>query len=75
MGEAVKAVVQPRDMAAAGPGLADELIAYCRDRLAHYKCPRTVDFMAELPRSPSGKLYKRVLRDRYWEDHGQQRVA
>ncbi len=65
-GEAVKAVVQPMDMAAAGPALAEELIAYCRANLSHIKCPKTVDFEAELPRHPTGKLYKRLLRERYW---------
>jgi long-chain acyl-CoA synthetase len=70
LGEEVKAVVQPMDMAAAGPELERELIAFCREHLAHYKCPRTVDFEAELPRLPTGKLYKRLLRDRYWEGHG-----
>ena len=69
LGEEVKAVVQPVDPAAAGPELAAELIGYCRDRLAHFKCPRTVDFVDELPRYPTGKLYKRVLRDAYWADH------
>ncbi|WP_019634376.1 acyl-CoA synthetase [Actinomadura atramentaria] len=68
MGEAVHAVVQPADPADAGPELAAELIAFCRDRLAHYKCPRTVDFRAELPRHPTGKLFKRLLRDEYWAD-------
>jgi acyl-CoA synthetase (AMP-forming)/AMP-acid ligase II len=68
-GEEVKAVVQLVDPAAAGPDLAKELIAYCRDRLAHFKCPRTVDFVAELPRSETGKLYKRMLRDTYWAGH------
>jgi len=48
--------------------LETELIAYCRERLAGYKCPRTVDFDAELPRDPNGKLYKRRIRDRYWEN-------
>ncbi|MEO3829636.1 acyl-CoA synthetase [Actinomadura sp. B10D3] len=66
MGEAVKAVVQPLSMDDAGPGLEAELIAYCRDRLAHFKCPRSVDFRAELPRHPTGKLYKRLLKDEYW---------
>jgi acyl-CoA synthetase (AMP-forming)/AMP-acid ligase II len=66
MGEEVKAVVQPKDMADAGPDLERELLAYCRERLAHYKCPVSVDFEAELPRQPTGKLYKRLLRDRYW---------
>ncbi|GAA1281005.1 acyl-CoA synthetase [Planotetraspora silvatica] len=65
LGEEVKAVVQLVDSAAAGPGLAAELIAYCRDRIAHYKCPRSVDFVDDLPRLPTGKLYKRLLRDRY----------
>ncbi|HEX9066570.1 MAG TPA: AMP-binding protein [Streptosporangiaceae bacterium] len=69
LGEEVKAVVQPADPDAAGPELAAELIAYCRDRLAHFKCPRTVDFTDELPRYPTGKLYKRLLRDKYWAGH------
>jgi long-chain acyl-CoA synthetase len=63
----VKAVVQPRDMADAGPELEAELIAWCREHLAHIKCPRSIDFDAELPRHPTGKLYKRLLRDRYWQ--------
>ncbi|QQS13903.1 MAG: AMP-binding protein [Rhodospirillales bacterium] len=69
-GEEVKAVVQPRDMAEAGPALAEELIAYCREHLSAVKSPRSVDFDAELPRHPTGKLYKRVLRDRYWQGRG-----
>jgi long-chain acyl-CoA synthetase len=69
LGEEVKAVVQLADPAAASPALAQELIACCRDRLAHFKCPRTVDFVAELPRSDTGKLYKRMLRDEYWAGH------
>jgi acyl-CoA synthetase (AMP-forming)/AMP-acid ligase II len=64
-GESVKAVVQPLDMAAAGPALAAELMAFCRTQLSPIKCPRSIDFEAELPRHPTGKLYKRVLRDRY----------
>ncbi|WP_406817491.1 acyl-CoA synthetase [Mycobacterium sp. M23085] len=66
-GEEVKAVVQPADGVAPGPDLAAELIEYCRAHLAGYKCPRTVDFDA-LPRDPNGKLYKRRIRDRYWQD-------
>ncbi|MDA3638237.1 acyl-CoA synthetase [Mycobacterium xenopi] len=66
-GEEVKAVVQPADGVMAGPGLEAELIAYCRDHLAAYKCPRTVDFDPQLPRDPNGKLYKRRIRDRYWQ--------
>jgi long-chain acyl-CoA synthetase len=69
-GEQEKAVVQPAPGATPGPELEAELMAYCRDGLAHYKCPRTVDFEAELPRGDNGKLYKRVLRDRYWTGHG-----
>ncbi len=69
MGEAVRAVVQPVDPAAAGPDLEAELLAYCRSELATYKCPRQVDFVTELPRDPNGKLYKRLLRERYWEGH------
>ena len=69
-GEEVKAVVQPRDMRdAAGPlakELEAELIAFCRESLSPIKCPKSVDFEAELPRHPTGKLYKRLLRDRYW---------
>jgi acyl-CoA synthetase (AMP-forming)/AMP-acid ligase II len=68
-GEEVKAVVQPVDMADAGPELERELIAFCRERLADIKCPRSVDFDAELPRHPTGKLYKRLLKDRYWSGH------
>ena len=69
MGEAVKAVVQLVDPAAAGAELAAGLLAFCRSELASYKCPRTVDFTGELPRDPNGKLYKRLLRERYWEGH------
>jgi len=68
MGERVHAVVQPIDMGDAGPELERELMAFCREHLAHYKCPKAVDFDAELPRQPTGKLYKRLLRDRYWGD-------
>jgi acyl-CoA synthetase (AMP-forming)/AMP-acid ligase II len=65
-GEEVKAVVQPVAPDSAGPDLAAELIAFCRARLADVKCPRTVDFRDELPRHPTGKLYKRLLKDEYW---------
>jgi long-chain acyl-CoA synthetase len=67
-GEEVKAVVQPLDGVATGADLEAELIDYCRAHLAAYKCPRTVDFDPELPRDPNGKLYKRRIRDRYWQD-------
>lgn len=66
MGERVHAVVQPASMDDAGPELERELVEFCRSKLAHYKCPRAIDFEAELPRQPTGKLYKRLLRDRYW---------
>ncbi len=69
MGEAVKAIVQPTDPAAGGSELEQELLTYCRSELASYKCPRSVDFVDELPRDDNGKLYKRLLRDRYWEGH------
>jgi long-chain acyl-CoA synthetase len=65
-GEEVKAVVQAADGAAAGPELEQRLLAYCRQHLAGYKVPRSIDFEDELPRLPTGKLYKRLLRDRYW---------
>ena len=66
-GEEVKAVVQPLDGVSASPELADELIDYCRTHLASYKCPRSIDFDPALPRDPNGKLYKRRIRDRYWQ--------
>ena len=65
-GEEVKAVVQLIDPKKAGQDLAKELIAYCRSHLADLKCPRSVDFREELPRHPTGKLYKRLLKDQYW---------
>ena len=61
--------MQPVDMADAGHELERELIAYCREQLADVKCPRSVDFRPELPRHPTGKLYKRLLKDEYWEGH------
>ena len=66
LGEEVKAVVQPMPGIAPGPDLADELIAFCSQALSRQKVPRSIDFEAELPRLPTGKLYKRLLRDRYW---------
>jgi long-chain acyl-CoA synthetase len=65
-GEEVKAVVLLRDGAAPGEALAQELMEHCRAQLAHYKCPRTVDFADELPRYETGKIYRRLVRDRYW---------
>ena len=72
-GEEVKAVVQPVEMPAndaARAALASELITFCRDQLADVKCPRSVDFRDELPRHPTGKLYKRLLKDEYWKAAG-----
>ena len=72
-GEEVKAVVQPVQMptdAAAAASLAKELIAFCRSHLADVKCPRSVDFRPDLPRHPTGKLYKRLLKDEYWKNAG-----
>src|SRR3954469_3561911 len=66
LGEEVKAVVQPMPGIQPGPDLAEELIGFCQQHLSRQKCPRSVDFEAELPRLPTGKLYKRGLRDRYW---------
>jgi long-chain acyl-CoA synthetase len=68
LGEEVKAAIQLMPGIAPGPGIAEELIAFCAEHLARQKCPRSIDFEAELPRLPTGKLYKRVLRDRYWKD-------
>ena len=67
MGEQVKAVVQLRDGIAGDETLAGELITYVRDRLAHFKAPKSVDFVDDLPRSATGKLVKRLLRDSYLE--------
>ncbi|MFY7962019.1 MAG: AMP-binding protein, partial [Elsteraceae bacterium] len=65
-GEEVKAVVQLLNMADAGAELEAEIIALCRARMSAYKCPRTVDFTASLPRQPTGKLFKRLLKQQYW---------
>jgi long-chain acyl-CoA synthetase len=70
MGEQVAAVVQPMDWAEAGDALKDELMAFCRANLSHVKSPRILDFMQELPRHPTGKLYKRLIRDAYWGKEG-----
>ena len=70
MGEAVKAIVQPAPNATPGASLEAELLAYAREHIAHYKCPKSVDFRDELPRLPTGKLYKRLLKDEYWGKTG-----
>ncbi len=69
-GEEVKAVVQPAEGVDPSDDLERELIAYCREHLADVKCPRSIDFRAELPRHPTGKLYKRLLKDEYWASAG-----
>ena len=66
-GEEVKAVGQPVEGIVGGPELEAELLEYCRSHLAGYKCPRTIEFDPDLPRDPNGKLYKRRIRDRYWQ--------
>ncbi len=68
-GEAVKAVVQPANPRDAGPELEAEIITYCREHLSSIKCPRSVDFDAQLPRHENGKLYKRLIKDSYWGRH------
>ena len=69
-GEEVKAVVAPTNFADAGPALEAEIIDYCKSQLAALKAPKTVDFLPELPRHETGKLYKRLLRDPYWAGKG-----
>jgi acyl-CoA synthetase (AMP-forming)/AMP-acid ligase II len=72
-GEEVKAVVQPVAMPtndAERSELSKRLIAFCKESLADFKCPRTIDFREELPRHPTGKLYKRLLKDEYWAKSG-----
>jgi long-chain acyl-CoA synthetase len=68
LGEEVKAVVQVVDGVTPGPELVSELLAFCSQHLSRQKVPRSIDFEPELPRLPTGKLYKRLLRDRYWGD-------
>lgn len=68
LGEVVKAVVQPMPGVDPDDSLTDELLSFCREHLARHKVPRSIDYEAELPRLPTGKLYKRLLRDRYWGD-------
>jgi long-chain acyl-CoA synthetase len=74
LGEEVKAVVQPMPGVEPSPELAAELAAFCGEHLSRQKVPRSIDFEAELPRLPTGKLYKRLLRDRYWGE-GQSRIV
>ena len=64
-GEAVKAIVVVKQGMQA---IAEEIIAFCRSRIAGYKVPKSVDFVASLPRNPSGKILRRELREPYWKD-------
>ena len=66
-GEEVKAVIEPAAGVEPSPALAAEILAWCAGRLAKFKTPKSIDFTAEMPRDPNGKLYKRKLRDPYWE--------
>ncbi len=65
-GEEVKAVIQPADGVAPDDRLSRDILDFCADKLARYKTPRSIDFIAEMPRDPNGKLYKRKLRDPHW---------
>ncbi|KXS10186.1 AMP-dependent synthetase and ligase [Gonapodya prolifera JEL478] len=66
MGERVVAVVQPLDWSSASQDLANELTAYLRQRMSHIKVPKTIEFLRQLPRHDTGKLFKRLIRDAYW---------
>ncbi len=66
-GEEVKAVIEPMPGETPGEALTDEILAWAADKLAKYKTPRSIDYIEEMPRDPNGKLYKRKLRDPYWE--------
>jgi long-chain acyl-CoA synthetase len=69
LGEEVKAVVQLMPEVSESPEVAQALIAFCQQHLARHKCPRSIDFTEQLPRLPTGKLYKKALRDKYWVGH------
>ena len=69
MGEEVKAVVQPKDWLMVGADFEDALITFCRKNLTTYKCPKSIDFEKNLPRQDNGKLYKKALKARYWENN------
>jgi long-chain acyl-CoA synthetase len=66
-GEEVRAVVEPVDGVEPSPELEADILAFCEGRLARFKTPKKIDFIVEMPRDPNGKLYKRKLRDPYWE--------
>jgi long-chain acyl-CoA synthetase len=65
-GEEVKAVIEPAEGLEGDDELAAEILAFCADKLARFKTPKSIDFTTEMPRDPNGKLYKRKLRDPYW---------
>ncbi len=69
-GEQVKAIIEPRAGISPDAALADDILAHARERLARFKCPRSIDFVRALPRDPNGKLAKRRLRDPYWKATG-----
>jgi long-chain acyl-CoA synthetase len=71
-GEEIKAVIEPAEGFEPTPALADEILEYCSTRLAKFKTPKSIDFTDDMPRDPNGKLYKRKLRDPYWE--GRQKI-
>ena len=70
LGEEVKAVIQAMPGVPHSADVAAELIAFCREHLASIKCPRSIDFIDAMPRLPTGKLYKKPLREKYWAGHG-----
>jgi long-chain acyl-CoA synthetase len=74
LGEEVKAVIQTVSGQIGDEALSDELLAYLAEHLSRQKIPRSIDYIDEMPRLPTGKLYKRVLRDKYWGE-GQSRIV
>jgi long-chain acyl-CoA synthetase len=71
-GEEIKAVIEPAEGVEPGDALTEDLLAFCKDKLAKFKMPKSIDYTDDMPRDPNGKLYKRKLRDPYWE--GKQRA-
>ena len=66
-GEEIKAVIEPAEGVVPDDALTEEILAFAGERLAKFKIPKTIDYVDALPRDPNGKLYKRKLRDPYWE--------
>jgi long-chain acyl-CoA synthetase len=75
LGEEMKAVIQLMPGIEPSDALVEELMEFCRQHLSLQKCPRSIDFEAELPRTPTGKLFKKPLRERYWANHGGSRIV